>query len=411
MRRSLPYQLFDQAAVSIYTFLSAVLIARSTDVETFGAFAVAYTVYLLAQGSVRSLIGDPLLYLGVESRGDQQRDVASALRSGLLSGAFVSGLCIAAAAVITGPVANALIGLAIVSPFLIAHDVGRYSAFHRKRPVVAAMADTSVLAIGTLGLTLVPLSGLGFFSPMVAVLAWGLPYSVTAIAFLVSARAFIPTWGWIHKNFHTSRHFLVEQLSTALVAHTAPLIGAAFQGPSAAAALRGAGTLLGPVGVAYQAIVLNQLVAGRSHGQDQHGRRRRTYLGGALLLGAGVCALAALVSALPSQVGVFILGESWSAANAVLIPSAVAMGFSFVLTAAGMCLRLEGRAARAARIRVILVPVQLGIVVLGAATGTILTLAWAMAGSSFAGAIAYVVGLYIDDRRLRPRPGRKEDLA
>ncbi len=134
----------DQILSSTSNFVLGVLIGRLAGPGPFGAYILAFTVWLVVVGVHRALVTEPIV-ISRALDGDRQ----SVLRRGfeadlLLAGGL--GVAVALAGVVvaltgSGDIGVSLIVLAVVLPALVAQDYWRAMAFALHRPGVALAND------------------------------------------------------------------------------------------------------------------------------------------------------------------------------------------------------------------------------------------------------------------------------
>ncbi|HEX8802722.1 MAG TPA: hypothetical protein VF743_00975, partial [Acidimicrobiales bacterium] len=161
--------MLDQGTSSLSNVVVTVMVARMVAPAEFGAFAVALLAYQLATGAVRAVVGEPWLSAHSTDEGAARDRGAADLLRGAVAVSLAASLVIAAAAVVAGGRATgALLGLAIVYPFLGVQDALRYLAVV-DRPQVALVSDLTWL-VGVVALLAVAPAGV---TPAWYVVAWG----------------------------------------------------------------------------------------------------------------------------------------------------------------------------------------------------------------------------------------------
>jgi hypothetical protein len=128
--------LADQAFSSASNFLVGLFVARLAGPRQFGAFALAYAVWLAVAGLHRAMITDPLLIAGDEwgeERSVLSRGVAAELLLGSAAGAVVALIGWVLLAGGASTLGGGLLFLAPWLPVLVAQDYWRWVAFKRGR--------------------------------------------------------------------------------------------------------------------------------------------------------------------------------------------------------------------------------------------------------------------------------------
>jgi O-antigen/teichoic acid export membrane protein len=117
--------LVDQGLMSGSGFVLNLLLARWLPAETYGAFAVAFAVFLFASGFHNVLLLEPMTVFGPASYPDRLRDyLRSQLKVHAVLVGTLSGLILLSAAALVAygfrtPLTSALIGSGIALPFLL----------------------------------------------------------------------------------------------------------------------------------------------------------------------------------------------------------------------------------------------------------------------------------------------------
>jgi len=179
--------LADQWLFSGTNFLANILLARWLPAQEYGAFALAFSIFLLLGALHTAVLTEPMLVLG----GGRYRKKFSNYLSFLLAGHFAISL---AALILLGAaawgisllgsslVARALWGIALASPFILLPWLLRYAFYVTSKPGLAATGSGLYLLIVPIGIYW--LHEAGSLSPMFAFLLMGAVSLVISIAFL-----------------------------------------------------------------------------------------------------------------------------------------------------------------------------------------------------------------------------------
>jgi O-antigen/teichoic acid export membrane protein len=407
------WTLSDQGLTSVGNLLLAVLVARAVPVVDFGAFAIAFAVYLLALGVSRAVSTDALVVRHSTGPAELRSHaagsaVAAALAAGLASGAL-TGLC---ALLASGALREVLLALAVVLAPLLVQDAWRFVFFAAGTPRKATVNDGARIGLAVvlaLGLTLQDVDSAWPF-----VLAWGLSAAGAALLGCVQAGSLprvrsLPVWWREHKDL--SKDFVGEHLALSGVAGLSTFIVAAVAGVGEAAALRGAHVLFGPVNILLMSGTALLVPEGRRLRE-----RAPAQLAPALRAGSALLALLSLVWLLilvvvvGDEVGTALLGESWEPASRVL----PAYGFFFVMTGAMLGASVGLRILEHSRAGLVVQLKILPLAVLGAVVGAALAGA---VGVALAMSLATGIGAVFWWRAFRramtagPPPARAEVSA
>jgi O-antigen/teichoic acid export membrane protein len=167
----------DQALVSGSNFVLGVLLARSLPAKEYGAYALAFAVFLLLAGFHQNLILSPLSVLGPSLYSRRSRDYLGAvlyLQAGF--GLVVMFGLIIAAAIFSGmhqpDMANALAGLAIAAPCILLFWLGRISQYTLEMSPSPAAKAAGLYCI-SLGVGLLLLKRTSRLSPFTVYLLMG----------------------------------------------------------------------------------------------------------------------------------------------------------------------------------------------------------------------------------------------
>ena len=247
--RRLLVTLCDQGVSSGSNFIVGLAVARLAGPAEFGAYMLAFTLWLVVVGGHRSLVTEPIV---VSTQGRHDPDVvASGVSAELLLGAAVSVVAVAGGLVarsVGGRIATPVLAMAPWFASLLVQDYWRAMAFRQRRPGRALVNDSvfaavQVAAAGTFWL-------LGWRSVVSMLTAWGMGATAGAVLgllwFPASARLgagrklvrrLWPLSRWLLAEFVTA--FASDQSYLVLVAGLIPAV--AYGG------FRAALSLMGPV--------------------------------------------------------------------------------------------------------------------------------------------------------------------
>jgi O-antigen/teichoic acid export membrane protein len=272
------YALLDQACSSASSFILTVLVARSVPIESFGAYAVVWSISLCCESISTSLVNAPLPAIV----GDQQ----SRLRSDLLRAAswinlFLGGV-ISLAIIGGAPLVSAwwpevgiqLALLAIVNPCQRLQCFIRRLCYLENRQSIAAaasLASATVLIGGATGLLYAHM-----LSAPAAVLLWGAAAAATILVGIATkiwrpgATRYDVIIGLIWR-FWQSGSWLLGASSAYWISNSILPFAAISAGPAAAGILRALQLLFIPVNQwnAATSMVLLPRFAEIMAGEDQ----------------------------------------------------------------------------------------------------------------------------------------------
>lgn len=367
MRSRAFWTLSDQAVSSLTNAALAFVVARSVDRTDFGAFSVALVTFSFVIGIGRAVVCEPFI-IRFSDAGDERRRRAAREATGTsASFGLVTGLlCALAAAFVGGHAGAALFALAVSLPGLLVQDCWRHVFFAEGNPRAAFFNDLvwAIVQFTVIGVLLT--TGRG--SVFLITLAWGMAAVAAAIVGGIQS-AILPapalTRRWLRSTRDLNLRLCADYaINMGAVNLSIYLIGALI-GLAAVGSLRAAQVLLGPLQLVFFAVgsFALPLLATRA-GRDVRLRTAAGALSAAVGALGAVWVLALLL--LPPSVGAALLGDSWSGARSVLLPSGAVMLAVAVATGAMLALKALRRADLLVRVTLVQAPLILGLGVFGA---------------------------------------------
>ncbi len=140
----------DQLLNAGSNFLVSVLLARWLSPEQYGAYALAFSIFLLLAGVHQSLLIEPMLVFGPSSYRDQLREYLGALLwiNGLLGLVFTAVLAlfalIAHRFALPGGLASALAGLSVAAPCVLLLWAARRAFYLEQGPAPGSHRSASL---------------------------------------------------------------------------------------------------------------------------------------------------------------------------------------------------------------------------------------------------------------------------
>lgn len=381
----------DQGANSAFSLLAGLGAAWLLTATGFGLFGALFAVALIARGVVRAAVLEPLQIRSFGPDLDESARVAVTATVLLLLATTVVVAVVAAA---TGsPDWSVVAAFSVGTTLVGVSDAVRAVEVAAARPArgTALSAVMLVVLIGGLGVLVVADSG--------AVAVWLTAGTAALVGFVAVGRN-MPgaAWRrpaapdvavrWMWRQRDLTLPLLLDFAASAGIAHAAVVVLVA-RNLEEAGALRAAMMAVGPLQFVFVALAQFLIVESARVSPERADRLGAVTAGVWGLLGAGYLA----VVWVGADVIESLLGDSGPAARSV-VPAAVLM-----MVAAGpgllasSLMRTRGLAARAARIRLVLVPPLLAAVVLGAATTGATGVAWWSAAVHLAGAPVWWLGL------------------
>jgi hypothetical protein len=357
----------DQVISSASNFALSILIARSVDSHTFGAFATSFTLFSFLIGIARAIGRYPLIIgFGGGSKEEYRRATQSATGA-ICSFGFAAGIVTALIGhLLGGREGAALVAMGAVLPLVLLQDGWRGVLIGAGRPAAAALNDSiwTVSQFAAIG----GLLAAGWTSASALVLIWGLTGGLAAAFGIVQTGA-VPrpqdTRRWLTTHWNQCRFFLAEWVLVLGSAQVSLLLVAAWGSVRDIGALRGAQVLLGPFNLLASTafdFLISEL-ARRSNMRPRQLVRAAVLTSGAL--GLLCLAWGAVLLALPSSIGRQLLGDTWPFTKVVL-PASILWACAIVLsTGPAVVLRVLGRARVSFEINAMTAPLQIVLGLLG----------------------------------------------
>jgi O-antigen/teichoic acid export membrane protein len=353
----------DQALSSVTNFGLAVLAARALRVHEFGAFSIAFAAYTFALGISRATASEPLVirFSGATEAGWRRGTGASAgavLILGVVGG--VSSLVVGLVA--GGTLGEALIVSGLALPFLLVQDHWRFAFFARGRGNLSFAND---LAWALIQFPVLLILVLVIDSPTVGwlLLAWGGGAGVAAVlgAFQggITPKVGHALWWWREQRDIVPR--ILGEFGAVTGGSQLALFGiGALAGLSAVGAIRGAQVLMGPVNVlilGVSIVAIPEMVASLKHSPSSLRRRSVVFS-----CGLGICSLVwgGVVMALPTSIGVQILGDTWTTAQSAM-PGIIVWQTALAVSVGAVAgLRALAAVRRSLWVRIVVAPFVVG---------------------------------------------------
>lgn len=359
----------DQMVSSATNAALSILVAREVSAEEFGAFALAFVVFMYAVGVCVALVSDPLMvrFSGVGRR-ERQEAIADSAGAAVMLGAGLGLLVAPVGLVLGGELGPLLVVLSLFLPGLLLQNHWRLAFFASGWPRSAFVNDVvwAVLQIG--GVAALIATGRG--SPATYLAVWGGSATVAAIVGARQAGVLPrPTAArrWVRDHQDIGLRFTWGFLLNQGAFNTAFVVVGAISGAAAVGAMRAAQVLVGPVRVAFAALnsyalpLMVRLVA-------DNGRLGRPAL---LMSGASAAitvAWTALLASLPDSVGRSLLGDTWTQASDLLVLYGLQVAAIGIGAGAIAGLRALAEAGLTLRVVLLQAPLALALGALGAWT-------------------------------------------
>ena len=344
----------DQGVSSLINFGVGFLVARSVTETAFGAFSVAFAVYIVVLVATRALASEPLLIRhSHQPIRHWRRAVAGATGMALLIGAAAGPAILLVGAVVGGIAGEALMPLAVALVGLLLLDTLRFAFVAHGRPAGALGIDLLWLAMLVPALMVIDADDSAALR--LSVLAWGTTaLAAASVGFIATRTAPSPSAAinWWRRHRDIGPRYVAEGLMSLAASQTTVIVVGAITSLGSAGGLRGAQLLLGPM----QVLLIGLSIVGVPEGVALlRSRGPRALVRPAFLLSAviGVISLAYGIglTLVPDDVGAFVLGDTWDKAEPLLPLMALAYAGVTVSLGAGVGLRVLADASRSLRSR------------------------------------------------------------
>ena len=301
---------------------------------------------------------------------------------------LVSAVILAVVAVLAGGgTKTALLALAVTLPGLMLQDAWRFVFFTVSRPASAAANDGVWAGAQLVVFALLYVRGVRTVAPLV--IGWGFAAFVAAVWGMVQARA-VPsvTAGlrWVVAHRDIGPLLALEFFAASGTGQLTLFSVAAVAGLASVASLRAADIVLGPLGVVTTGVLVMALPElSRIYARDPDRMPRLATLVGAILAAAAVL-IGVVAYFVPTSIGEAFLRENWIPAHEVIIPYALALAFSGLMTGFVLQMRIVEAMRETLALRVALLVVAVGGATVGAVYWGAKGAAWALAivGAVFA---------------------------
>lgn len=356
----------DQGVSSLTNVVVSIFAARSLSSGGFGAFGLATVVFLLAQGTSRAVIGEPLLSrFSAADSATRARLVPDILGAALTLSLGGVALVVIAGPIVGGPAGAALLALAPVLPLMLLHDTWRY-VFIIDRPGAALAVDLVWMVALFVALPFAPEGAGGTWF----VTAWGASAGLGAVAGMVIGRRSLgrprPV-AWITAHRDMGARFFGEFATGQAVGQVVLVAVGGIAGLSALGAVRAAQVIYGPLNTVHQGIYL-ALVPEGARAEDPSHLRRLMAKASIMLVGIAA-AWMLVVLVVPGSWGRALFKDTWSEAGDLMLPMGLAMVAGSAATGGFAGVRALGAARESLRARLRTVGPQLLLPLAGTVVG------------------------------------------
>lgn len=317
----------DQALSSLTNFALGVAVARSVSAEDFGAYAIAFSTYLVALNVTRQLSVQPIAIRYATADAATWRSATAAAMGLVVVLAVLMGLALLAAGIVLGGVlGGSFVVLGVTLPGLLMQDAWRLAFFAVGRGAAAFVNDAVWALVLFPGFLL--LGAIGLHASLFAILLlWGISGCVAAVVGVLQTRV-IPnvrrarSW-WLEHRDIGPRYLASEVLPLAATQGVIYVLGL-VAGLAAAGSLRAAQLLLGPLNILTMSVYFVAVPIGARMYAERSSRLRSAAAVVSILMVGATLVLTFAILVFPDGLGPMLLGESWPGAALVFVPVAVA---------------------------------------------------------------------------------------
>lgn len=314
----------DQGLSAASNFLLAVLVARAVDAVEFGAFAIAFLVYSITLAATRSVVGQPLqITFAAEGPRQFRSAVRSALGATVLIGVCTGALYGLIGWVLSGSTGYALIALAVTLPGLLVQDICRMAFFAAGRPARSAAIDALWTAVMLVGLGVGGGSGQGVWLPLLIWGGSGLLSGLLGLYLLGLLPRYRGAVRWALAQRRLTGYLLLEYALSQGLAQVGILAVGVLGTAAGVGAIRAGQVLIGPLNILGTAAFMFAVPEVARRVTMPSAARQRFALLVSATLGTVAACYCALLLLLPDSWGGQLLGDSWTGAQAVLLPTCV----------------------------------------------------------------------------------------
>lgn len=302
----------SQVLSSASNALVVFVLAQASSAELFGVVALMVTTVAVCTGFSRGALGTPLLLTSALPHRQIAAEAGYATSWSLGMGG-IAGVVLVVGGLIVGEPAIGL-AFAVSIPFVLGQDVLRMTAIALRKPGRALVADTLWTAV-MFGFFVANLTG-ARVSPVLTIYVWGAAGLVSGVLLAVWCGVVPRTlriWDWWCTYRSARLRFGSLPASSQVAVLVVVALAAYLVSDPAAAGLRGAMTLFGPITVLVAAlpmVVIPHIARTRDTGDVR--TQWRQLAATSLLTALATLAAAFGLGRLPDDWGTALLGQTWS---------------------------------------------------------------------------------------------------
>ncbi len=396
----------DQILSSASNALMLFVLGQVSSVDQFAKIGILVAIVSTFLGFNRGGLGTPVLLVSNMDRHSILAESGYAMSWAVLTSVVAAAPALLVTGAVVGEWTIAL-AFALAVPFALIQDVLRMACIALGRPAVGVLSDgfwvawmAALFVANLLSTKVSPLWAVGYWG-IGAVIAVAIPLAATGVT--LRSRRLVGWWlTYWRARVRFGGVWAANQLGVALVL----VIATALVGSTAAAGLRGAWALFGPIGMLVGALPLVFVPHARraaSSAGDQWRLLGKTsfVMSGLTLIATGVLVLT------PPTIGAAILGSNWQPATDLVPYIGCESAMLCWVVSVFSYLQARGLSAILARVKAIQLGLQLGAcAIVGAIFARPTAIGWGLAGSAFITAlygVAIVRRTQVRDKGAMPR--------
>jgi O-antigen/teichoic acid export membrane protein len=382
----------DQGMSSLTNFAVNIYIAHELGAAAYGAFVLAFVTYHFALNASRGLSTDPLMvrFSGTDSP-TWRRAVASSTGTATVTGVVTGIIVLGVTPLLGGSTRMAFLALGLTLPGLLLQDSWRFAFFAHGRGALALINDT-VWGIALLaGFAVLRVTGHG--TVFWVVFVWGASAAFGAALGPLQARVvprLVETRQWLTAHWDLAPRYLAEGTLNSAAAQLVTYGIGLLLGLAAVGAVQAASLLMGPYMVMLWGISL--VLMPEAVRIRRRSPRHLQHL--CVLAGVTFSVLAAvwgigLLIILPMGLGQALLGNLWTSAYPLVLPTTLYVMASVTMGGAGLGLHALGAARLSLRATIITSAIYVIASVIGAEAAGVLGAVCGGAAAMAAGALVF----------------------
>ncbi|MFI7586769.1 hypothetical protein ACIB24_06805 [Spongisporangium articulatum] len=316
------WNVIDQVLSSLTNVVLGIVVAQKTSAEGYGAFGVAFLIFMILIGVARAIAGQTM-GIRYSDKTPAQMRVAAARALGTIAALGVPAglITLVVGIALGGQIGPPLIAVGLTMPFLLMQDAARMIFFADGRAKLAAVNDGlwAVIQFTVIGL----LIAFDAAETWNLVLAWGGAAAVCVVVACVQMRV-VPkpsaAAGWVSQHRDLIVYQLPQTLLTSGAMQGSVLIVGKIIGLAGVGAIRAATVLFGPLPIMQTAVM--------TFAVPEVSRRKGLAPRSLMLIGAAISVLLVAMNGvylsilllLPDGFGHALFQDSWEGGRSIILP-------------------------------------------------------------------------------------------